>query len=408
VFDHKEFRKQFPILNRTVNGSKLIYFDNAATMQKPKVVTDFLVDFYQSSYSNIHRSVHTLSHESTQLYENTRQKVAEFINAPLPKRGTPQNIVFTSGTTDSVNLLANSWGEQNVKAGDEIILSVSEHHSNLIPWQMLAKRKGAVLRFVSICDDGELNYEQFETLFSDKTVLVAISLMSNVLGVVNDGKRIVDFAHAKGVPVFFDAAQAVVHSKIDVQQLDCDFLAFSAHKLYGPTGVGVLYGKTELLNKMPPWKGGGEMINVVSLNDFSAAPSPFRFEAGTPNIAGVVAFGKTLDFLNEYKGITEYETELTNYLVNRLRELNEVEIFSGNNTVGIVAFSVADIHPHDLTHFLDQEGIAARAGHHCAQPLLSFFEVNSLNRVSVSAYNTKDEVDSFIEALKKALEFFAR
>lgn len=406
MFDCSEFRKQFPILTRSVNGRELIYFDNAATMQKPKVVIDSFSEFYQNSYSNIHRSLHTLSHESTQLYEQTRIKAAEFINAPLPKRGAPQNIVFTSGTTDAVNLLANSWGEKNIKEGDEVILSVAEHHSNLVPWQMLAKRKGAILRFVSICENGELDYDELESLFTERTVLVAISLMSNVLGVLNDGERIVKFAHSNGVPVFFDAAQAVVHSEIDVQNLDCDFLAFSAHKLYGPTGVGVLYGKAELLNSMSSWKGGGEMINTVSLDDFTIAPSPYRFEAGTPNIAGIVAFGKTLDFWAEYTGLAEYEKALTEYMIEQLKDVKTVKVFSGKQSIGIVSFSVKNVHPHDLAHFLDQEGVAVRAGHHCAQPLLNFFGVNSLNRVSLSAYNTKNEVDSFITALEKACQFF--
>ncbi len=404
----EQIRNQFPILQRQVNGHSLVYLDNAATTQKPETVIDSEYNYYRGYNANIHRGVHSLSCEATSAYEQTRRRVAEFINAPMPERGVPQNIIFTSGTTESVNLLASSWGRDNVGVGDEIIVSIAEHHSNLVPWQMLAAENGAVIRYIPLREDGHLDYAAYEAMFTAKTVLVAVTLMSNVLGTVTDGRRIVEVAHSQNVPVFFDAAQAVAHCRIDVADLDCDFLAFSAHKVYGPTGVGVLYGKTEILSSLSPWKGGGEMINRVTEEGFTPAPLPYRFEAGTPNVAGVIGLGAALEFVTNtgIANIIKHEKILTAYVLKRLQEINEIVIYGGQDRAGVITFNLADVHSHDLTHFLDQKGVAARAGHHCAQPLMNYLGINASSRISFAAYNTFEEVDFFIETLKEAVSFF--
>ena len=400
-------RSQFPFLNHKINGHTPIYFDNAATAQKPRSVIDRVREFYESSNANVHRGVHSLSAKASTMYEETRVQVAQFIQAPHTNREL-ENVIFTSGTTASVNLLAQTLGE-TFSVGDEIILSVTEHHSNLIPWQMLAKRKGLKLKFVPILTDGSLDYAVYEQLFTDRTKLVAITMMSNVLGIVNDSKFIVEIAHRFGALIFLDAAQFIAHQEVDVEKLDCDFLAFSAHKIYGPTGVGVLYGKTDLLKKLQPTLGGGSMISSVTLEDFTVAPVPARFEAGTPNIAGVIGFGAALDFIKDvgYETFEKTEADLTKYALSEMAKIPELTIYGIHpKKTSVIAFNMEGVHPHDLTQFLDQFGIAARSGHHCAQPLMGILKQNATCRISFAIYNTLEEVDLFIEALLKCKLYF--
>jgi len=400
-------RSQFPFLNHEINGHTPVYFDNAATAQKPISVINRVSQFYQSSNANIHRGVHTLSAKASAMYEDTRIKVAKFIHAPCPRRDV-DNIIFTSGTTAAVNLLTQVLGE-TFSVGDEIILSVTEHHSNLIPWQMLAKRKGLKLKFVSILDDGSLDYEMYESLFTSKTKFVAISMMSNVLGIVNDSKFLVEIAHRHGALIFLDAAQFIAHQEVNVEKLDCDFLAFSAHKIYGPTGVGVLYGKSNLLKNLSPTLGGGGMISRVTLEDFSVASVPARFEPGTPNIAGVIGFGSALEFINGvgYRTIEKTESTLTKYALAEMARIPELTIYGLHpEKTSVICFNMDGVHPHDLTQFLDQFGVAARSGHHCAQPLMGVLKQNATCRISFGIYNTEAEIDIFIQALLECKSYF--
>jgi len=399
-------REDFPILNEQVHGRKLVYLDNAATTQKPQVVIDAITEAYSKWNANVHRGVHHLSQVATQKHEEARKKVAELIHAQ-----SEEEIIFTKGTTDSINMLARSFGDAMVKEGDEIIISQLEHHSNIVPWQMLCERKKAVLRVIPLREDLSLDIKAFEELLNKKTRLVSIAHVSNVLGIVNPVKEIVNLAHKKGVAVCVDGAQSVPHLAVDVQELDCDFLVMSAHKMYGPTGLGVLYGKKEWLDKLPPAEGGGEMIEHVSFEKTTYNVLPYKFEAGTPNYVGSYAFGKAIDYLQEIglEKIAEHEKELAEYLEAQLVSLPNVRVYAqGRVKAGAVSFNVYRedgvlIHPFDVGVLLDRQGVAVRTGHHCAEPLIDYLQVPGTVRASVAMYNTKEDIDVFVAALKKAI-----
>lgn len=399
-------REDFPILNEQVHGRKLVYLDNAATTQKPQVVMDAITEAYSKWNANVHRGVHHLSQVATQNHEEARKKVAKLIHAQLE-----EEIIFTKGTTDSINMLARSFGDAMVGEGDEIIVSQLEHHSNIVPWQMLCERKKAVLKVIPLREDSSLDVEAFKELLNERTRLVSVAHVSNVLGIVNPIEEIVRLAHEKGVAVCVDGAQSVPHLAVDVQQLDCDFLVMSAHKMYGPTGLGVLYGKKEWLDKLPPAEGGGEMIEHVSFEKTTYNVLPYKFEAGTPNYVGSYAFGKAIDYLQEIglEKIAEYEKELAGYLEAQLVAIPNVRVYAaGQEKAGAVSFNVyredgALIHPFDVGVLLDRQGVAVRTGHHCAEPLIDYLQVPGTVRASVAMYNTKDDIDAFIAALKKAI-----
>ena len=399
-------REDFPILNEQVHGRKLVYLDNAATTQKPQVVIDAITEAYSKWNANVHRGVHHLSQVATQKHEEARKKVAELIHAQ-----SEEEIIFTKGTTDSINMLARSFGDAMVKEGDEIIISQLEHHSNIVPWQMLCERKKAVLRVIPLREDLSLDIKAFEELLNEKTRLVSIAHVSNVLGIVNPVKEIVHLAHKNGVAVCVDGAQSVPHLAVDVQELDCDFLVMSAHKMYGPTGLGVLYGKKEWLDKLPPAEGGGEMIEHVSFEKTTYNVLPYKFEAGTPNYVGSYAFGKAIDYLQEIglEKIAEHEKELAEYLEAQLVSLPNVRVYAqGRVKAGAVSFNVYRedgvlIHPFDVGVLLDRQGVAVRTGHHCAEPLIDYLQVPGTVRASVAMYNTKEDIDVFVAALKKAI-----
>lgn len=399
-------REDFPILNEQVHGRKLVYLDNAATTQKPQVVMDAITEAYSKWNANVHRGVHHLSQVATQNHEEARKKVTKLIHAQ-----SEEEIIFTKGTTDSINMLTRSFGDAMVGEGDEIVVSQLEHHSNIVPWQMLCERKGAVLKVIPLREDLSLNIEAYKGLLSERTRLVAVAHVSNVLGMVNPIEEIVRLAHEKGVAVCVDGAQSVPHLAVDVQKLDCDFLVFSAHKMYGPTGLGVLYGKKEWLDKLPPAEGGGEMIEHVSFEKTTYNVLPYKFEAGTPNYVGSYAFGKAIDYLQEIglEKIAEYEKELAGYLEAQLAAIPNVRVYAaGQEKAGAVSFNVyredgALIHPFDVGVLLDRQGVAVRTGHHCAEPLIDYLQVPGTVRASVAMYNTKDDIDAFIAALKKAM-----
>ena len=399
-------REDFPILNEQVHGRKLVYLDNAATTQKPQVVIDAITEAYSKWNANVHRGVHHLSQVATQKHEEARKKVTELIHAQ-----SEEEIIFTKGTTDSINMLARSFGDAMVKEGDEIIISQLEHHSNIVPWQMLCERKKAVLRVIPLREDLSLDIKAFEELLNEKTRLVSIAHVSNVLGIVNPVKEIVHLAHKNGVAVCVDGAQSVPHLAVDVQELDCDFLVMSAHKMYGPTGLGVLYGKKEWLDKLPPAEGGGEMIEHVSFEKTTYNVLPYKFEAGTPNYVGSYAFGKAIDYLQEIglEKIAEHEKELAEYLEAQLVSLPNVRVYAqGRVKAGAVSFNVYRedgvlIHPFDVGVLLDRQGVAVRTGHHCAEPLIDYLQVPGTVRASVAMYNTKEDIDVFVAALKKAI-----
>ncbi len=406
-----EVRADFPILDQTVNGKPLIYFDNAATSQKPKVVLDALVDYYNRDNANVHRGVHTLSARATAAYEATRDKVAAFVNA-----GNRDEIVFTRNASEAINLVAYAWGLSNLKAGDEVILSVMEHHSNLVPWQLVAQRTGAVLKHVQLTETHEFDLDHFRELLCDRTKLVAINHISNTLGCINPVEDVVKLAHAQGAKVLIDACQSVPHMPVDVQAIDCDWLVASGHKMCGPTGAGFLYGKLDLLNAMPPFLGGGEMIQDVYLDHSTYAELPHKFEAGTPAIAEVIMLGAAVDYLTGIgmDRIAQYEHELTRYLYGRLADVPKLRLYGpkpnadGSGRAAIATFTVDNLHAQDISTFLDQAGIAIRSGHHCTQPLHRFLNVDSTARASLYFYNTYDEIDSFIAALKDTIEFFGK
>ena len=403
MFDTDKIRKDFPILERKVWDEKpLVYFDNAATTQKPKAVIDALVNYYKNYNANIHRGVHKLAEEATNTYESVREKVKAFVNADADSE-----VIFTRNTTESINLLAYSLGE-SLKEDDEILLSEMEHHSNIIPWFLLRDRKKIKIKFIPITKDYELDYAVLEKVITKKTKMISVTHKSNVLGTVNDIKRIARVGACHGKPLLIvDAAQSVPHMKVDFTDLGCDFLVFSAHKMCGPTGVGVLVGKKELLEKMPPFLGGGEMIRKVTFENFTCDDLPWKFEAGTPNIADVIAFGVAIDYIKKIgiENIYKHELELTKYCLEKLKGFDFLKIYNATGT-GIVTFSNPLVHPHDIATIVDQYGVAIRAGHHCAQPLMKKLGVQATARASFYFYNTKEEIDVFVDALKKAFEYF--
>lgn len=402
--DAQAIRRDFPVLERTVHGKPLIYLDNAATSHKPTVVFDALDDYYRRYNSNIHRGIHLLSEEATAAYEGAREKIARFLGAP-----SPQTIVFTRNTTEAINLVAQGWGRRHVKAGDEILLTEIEHHSNLVPWQMLAQQTGATLRFIPVTDQGLLDLTTLPARLTERTKLVAVTMMSNVLGTIPPVGTIIQAAHARGALVLLDGAQAVPHLPVHVQGLDCDFLAFSAHKMLGPTGVGVLYGKPEHLEAMDPVLGGGDMIREVWLDHSTWNEVPWKFEAGTPNIADVIAFGAAIDYLTRLgmANVQSHEQSLAAYALKILGAMEDVTLYGPKDAAlrgGVVAFNVRDLHPHDLGQLLDAEGIAVRAGHHCCQPLMRKLGVAGTARASFYIYNSPHEVDALARALVNAKE----
>jgi len=404
--DVQRIRADFPILRREVHGHPLVYFDNASTTQKPKQVIDALVHYYEHNNANIHRGIHTLAEEATARYEETRQKVADFIGAP-----GPETIVFTRNTTESINLVSNAWGRKYLKAGDEIVLSVMEHHSNIVPWQLIAQATGAELRFIDIDEEGQFVWENVERLIGPKTKLVAITHMSNVLGTITPARRIAALAHMQGALVLIDAAQSVPHMPVDVQDLDCDFLAFSSHKMLGPTGVGVLYGRRELFEEMDPFLGGGEMIRRVRLEESTWNDVPWKFEAGTPNIGDVCAFAAAIDYLQGLgmANVRAHEVALVRAAMRRLASIPDVTIYgpeSAEARGGVVAFNLQDVHPHDLGTVLDRHGVAVRAGHHCAQPLMHRLDVVAMGRASFYVYNTEEELDALVEGIEATKRLF--
>ncbi len=401
MFDVQKIRAQFPILSQTVNGKPLVYFDNGATSQKPQAVIDSIVEYYSKYNANIHRGVHTLSQLATDAYEQARFKIQKHFNAKQA-----YEIIFTSGTTESVNLVANGFASL-LQKGDEIIVSALEHHSNIVPWQMLCEHTGAILKVIPMNIHGELIMEEYDKLLSNKTKLVCCNHISNALGVLNPIEEIIQKAHAVGAAVLIDGAQSCPHIKPDVQALDVDFYVTSAHKMCGPTGVGMLYGKEEWLRKLPPYEGGGEMIATVTFEKTTYADLPHQFEAGTPNICGGIAFGAAIDYMNEvgFDNIAKHEHELLVYGTKRLQEIEGVTIYGPTDLTkkaSVISFNIENIHPYDIGTIIDKLGIAVRTGHHCAQPIMDFFKIPGTIRASFAFYNTKEEIDIFVEAVKKA------
>ena len=403
-FNVEAVRKDFPILERTIYGKPLVYLDNAATTHKPKVVIERLKEYYESENSNIHRGVHYLSQLATNKFEETREKVRKFINASSVKE-----IIFTKGATDSINLFASSFGRKFISEGDEIIITQMEHHANIVPWQMLCEANKAVLKYIPIDDNGELILSDLEKLITPKTKLISFLHVSNSLGTINPAKEIISIAHKHGIKVLLDGAQSIQHSKVDVRDLDADFFVFSGHKIYGPTGTGVLYGKESLLNELPPYQGGGDMIRVVTMEKTSYNELPYKFEAGTPNIAGIVGLGTAIDYVNTIglENISNYEHELLVYAEKKLLEIDGVKIIgTAKNKAAVISFVLEGIHPHDVGTILDSEGVAIRAGHHCTQPIMQRFGIPATARASFSFYNTMEEVDQLALAIKKVFEVF--
>ena len=404
MYDIQKIREDFPILDREVYGKPLIYLDNGATTQKPRQVVEAITDEYYSVNANVHRGVHFLSQQATELHEASRETVRRFINAR-----SSNEIVFTRGTTESINLLASSFADSQMKEGDEVIVSVMEHHSNIVPWQLQAARKGIVLKVIPMNDRGELLLDEYEKLFSERTKLVSFAHVSNVLGTVNPAKEMIATAHAHGVPVLIDGAQSVPHMKVDVQDLDADFFAFSGHKIYGHTGVGVLYGKEEWLDKLPPYQGGGEMIQSVSFEKTTFNELPFKFEAGTPDYIGTTALAKALDYVSAIgmENIAAHEHELTLYAMQRLKEINGMRIFGeAEHKSSVISFLVGNIHHLDMGTLLDRLGIAVRTGHHCAQPLMIRMGIEGTVRASFGLYNTKEEIDMLAAGIERVSRMF--
>lgn len=400
MLDTNKIRVDFPILQQNIYGKPLVYFDNAATNQKPQCVIDTLVEYYKSENSNIHRGVHYLSQKATIAFENARETVKAFINAK-----SSSEIIFTRGTTESINLVAQSFGRKFIKEGDEVIISAMEHHSNIVPWQMICEEKGAFLKVIPFFENGELDINAFENLISKKTRIIAITHVSNALGTINPIKEIIQKAHSKNIPVLIDGAQGIAHSKVDVQVLDCDFYCFSGHKIYAPMGIGVLYGKEELLNQMPPYHGGGEMIKIVTFEKTTYNDLPFKFEAGTPNVGDVLGLEKALQYINEIgiDKIAEYEDVLLNYATEKLAEIEGIRFFgTAKHKSAVISFLIGNIHPFDAGTIIDRYGVAVRTGHHCAQPLMDYFKIPGTIRASFAFYNTKEEIDVLITAVKKA------
>lgn len=401
-------REDFPILNRQVNGKPLIYFDNAATSQKPNSVIESTDRYYREYNANIHRGIHKLAEEATLAHEEAREKIAKFINA----RHT-EEIIFTRNATEAMNLVAYTWGKAHVGRGDKIVLTIMEHHSNIVPWQLLAQEKGARVEYVTIDDEGLLRQDEIHELIDETTKLVCVTQASNVLGTINPVREIGKVAHRYGAMFLVDAAQSVPHMGVDVRDIDCDFFAFSGHKMLGPTGIGVLHGKREHLQAMPPFLGGGEMIREVHTTGASWKDIPYKYEAGTPNIVGAIGLGAAVDYLSKLgmENVHEHEREITSYAIRRMAEIKEITIYGPKDVakrVGVLSFNLGDVHAHDLASILDEEGIAIRSGHHCAQPLMEFLNVPAMSRASFYIYNTKEEVDVFMSALEKARKLFAR
>jgi len=405
MYDINKVREDFPILSRTVYGKPLVYFDNGATTQKPLCVLDAMREEYLNVNANVHRGVHWMSQQATDLHEAARETVRKFINA----RSTTE-IVFTRGTTESLNLVASSFTEGCMQTGDEVIVSTMEHHSNIVPWQLQEQRKGIVLKVIPMTDEGELQLEEYEKLFTERTKLVSVTQVSNVLGTINPVKKMIRIAHEHGVPVMIDGAQSVPHFAVDVQDLDCDFLAFSGHKVYGPTGVGVLYGKEEWLDKMPPYQGGGEMIEHVSFEKTTFERPPLKFEAGTPDYVATHGLAKALDYVSDLgmDNILAHEQDLTHYALQQLREIEGMNIYghAGDSGDAVISFNVGNIHHMDLGTLLDQLGIAVRTGHHCAQPLMDCLGVLGTVRASFGLYNTREEVDTLVSGIKRVSMMF--
>jgi cysteine desulfurase/selenocysteine lyase len=404
-FDVHRIRADFPILAQSVHGKPLVYLDNAASAQKPHAVIDTVARFDATDYANIHRGLHTLSQRATDAFEAARDRVRGFLNAADRKE-----IIFTRGTTESINLVAQSYARTVLHLGDEVVISAMEHHSNIVPWQMVCRERGAVLRVIPMNDDGELLLDAYEAILGPRTRLVAIVHVSNALGTINPVRQMIELAHRHGVPVLLDGAQAVPHLPVDVQALDCDFYAFSAHKLYGPSGVGVLYGKTALLDAMPPYQGGGEMISAVTFEKTFYKGLPGKFEAGTPNITGVVGLGAAIDYVTGVglDAIGPYEHELLLYATERLRTIPQIRIVgTAAEKASVISFVIEGIHPHDVGTILDREGIAVRAGHHCAQPVMQRFQIPATTRASFAFYNTRAEIDALVSGIRKVREVFA-
>ncbi len=403
-FDVARVRQDFPILSQKIHGKPLVYFDNGATSQKPQCVIDAIEHYYRAENSNIHRGVHQLSERATAAYEAARGKLRGFINAP-----SDREIIFVRGTTEAINLVAQSYGRAFLKAGDEIVVSAMEHHSNIVPWQMLCDQVGAKLRVIPINHDGEIVMEEYQRLLNDRTKFVSVTHVSNALGTVVPVKEIIALAHGRGVPVLLDGAQAVPHLKIDVQELDCDFYAFSGHKMFGPTGVGVLYGRAELLEKMPPYQGGGDMISLVTFEKTHYNVLPYKFEAGTPNIADGIALGAAVDYLRalDWPAVIAHEDRLLRYATDALGQIAALRIIgTAKEKAGVLSFVFDQVHAHDVGTILDQEGVAVRAGHHCAMPVMQRFGVPATVRASFAFYNTIEEIDVLVRAIERVLKVF--
>ena len=403
-FDVARIRDEFPILKQKIHGKPLVYFDNGATSQKPRLVIDRLARYYAEENSNIHRGVHFLSERATAEYEAARAKLRGFINAQ-----SDREIIFVRGTTEAINLVAQSYGRSFLKTGDEIVVSAMEHHSNIVPWQMVCAQVGARLRVIPINHDGEIVMEEYGRLLNERTKFVAITHVSNALGTIVPVKSVIGLAHERGVPVLLDGAQAVPHLKVDVRDLNCDFYAFSGHKMFGPTGIGVLYGRTELLEKMPPYQGGGDMISLVTFEKTHYNVLPYKFEAGTPNIAGVIGLGAAVDYMQtlDWDQITAHENQLLSHATEALAEIHPVKIIgTAKEKAGVLSFVLDHVHAHDVGTILDQEGVAVRAGHHCAMPVMQRFGVPATTRASFAFYNTVEEIDVLVKALRRVLEVF--
>lgn len=406
VKDISKLRKDFPILDQKMNGEPLVYLDSAATTQKPKQVIDAINNYYLHDNANVHRGVYELSERATNQFEQVREKVRKFINAK-----SEREIVYTRGTTDGLNMIASTYGEAFIHEGDEIVISYMEHHSNLIPWQQLALRKHAKLKYIDMLDDGELDIEDAKQKITSKTKIVSIAQVSNVLGVINPIKELAKLAHKCGAVMVVDAAQSIPHMSVDVQDLDCDFMAFSGHKMLGPTGIGILYGKLNLLDKMEPMEYGGEMINLVDLYDSEWTDVPWKFEAGTQDIAQVIGLGAAIDYLNEIgmDNITKYERSLVDYALPKLLSIKELTVYGPHDPekhTGVISFNLDNLHPHDLATGLDMEGVAVRAGHHCVQPLMKYLKTPATARASFYLYNNKDDVDKLVDGIIETREFF--
>ena len=405
TFDVNKVRADFPLLQQQVNGKPLVYLDNGATSQKPQAVIDELVRYYTTENANVHRGVHTLSQVATEDYEGARAKLRQFLNAK-----DDHEIIYTRGTTEGINLVAHSYGRHNIGPGDEIIVSNMEHHSNIVPWQILCEEKGSVLRVVPIDDSGELLLDEYEKMLSPRTKLVSITHVSNALGTIVPVEQIIALAHAQSIPVMLDGAQAVPHMPVDVRALDCDFYVFSGHKLFGPTGIGVLYGKAEMLDAMPPFHGGGEMIKSVTFEKTIYNDLPYKFEAGTPNIAGAIGLGAAVDYVQSigFDNFGAHEHELLEYGTKALESIGGVRIIgTSSKKAGILSFVLENVHPHDIGTILDAEGIAVRTGHHCAQPVMERFQIPATARASLAMYNTKDDIDALVRGIDRVIEVFS-